>query len=263
MTESLTTMADDGVRLTEEQRRRRRARSIAIAVALAVLVGAFLRPDHRQARPGPADPAAQMTTPATKDTRSDGRIGMTAALCVVFVAGMVGMAFASVPLYRIFCSLTGYGGTTRQADAAPKATLARTVTVRFDANVANGLGWSFRPEQRQVTVKIGEPAEVAFLAENRTNAKSSGLASFNVTPGDVGAYFDKIACFCFSAQTLHAGEAVRMPVVFFVDPAIADDHELDGVGTITLSYTFFPTDAGEAPANRSPASRRDGRGSPF
>ena len=188
-----------------------------------------------------------MTTPAT-ETRTGGRIGMTAALCVVFVAAMVGMAFASAPLYRIFCSLTGYGGTTQQANAAPRATLARRVTVRFDANVANGLGWSFRPEQRQVTVKIGEPAEVAFLAENRTNAKSAGLAAFNVTPGDVGAYFDKIACFCFSAQTLKAGEAVRMPVVFFVDPAISDDHELDGVDTITLSYTFFPAAAGVVPA---------------
>jgi cytochrome c oxidase assembly protein subunit 11 len=187
-----------------------------------------------------------MTTP-TEQTRKGSRIGMTAAFCAVFVAAMVGMAFASVPLYRIFCSLTGYGGTTQRAKAAPQATLARTVTVRFDANVANGLGWSFRPEVRQVTVKLGEPAEVAFLAENRTMAKSAGLASFNVTPGETGAYFDKIACFCFSAQTLKAGESVRLPVVFFVDPAMVGDHELDGVDTITLSYTFFPTAAGEAP----------------
>ncbi len=173
---------------------------------------------------------------------------MTAAFCAVFVAGMVGMAFASVPLYRIFCSLTGYGGTTQRAKAAPQATLARTVIVRFDANVANGLGWSFRPEVRQVIVKLGEPAEVAFLAENRTAAKSSGLAAFNVTPGEAGAYFDKIACFCFSAQTLKAGESVRMPVVFFVDPLMVNDHDLDGVDTITLSYTFFPAAAGEVPA---------------
>jgi len=188
-----------------------------------------------------------MTTP-NQQTRKGGRIAMTGAFCAVFVAAMVGMAFASVPLYRIFCSFTGYGGTTQRAKAAPQATLARTVTVRFDANVANGLGWSFRPEVRQVTVKLGEPAEVAFLAENRTAAKSSGLASFNVTPGETGAYFDKIACFCFSAQTLKAGESVRMPVVFFVDPSMVNDHELDGVDTITLSYTFFPAAAGEAPA---------------
>ena len=101
----------------------------------------------------------------------------------------------------MFCSLTGYGGTTQRAKDAPQATLARTVTVRFDTNVANGLGWSFRPEVRQVIVKLGEPAEVAFLAENRTAAKSSGLAAFNVTPGEAGAYFDKIACFCFSAAS--------------------------------------------------------------
>jgi len=180
--------------------------------------------------------------------RSGSRIGMTAVFCVVFVAAMVGMSYAAVPLYRIFCSLTGYGGTTQRAKATPTAPLGRTVTVRFDANVANGLGWSFRPEQRQVTVKVGEPQEVAFLAENRTSAKNSGLASFNVTPGEAGAYFDKIACFCFSAQTLAAGEAVRMPVVFFVDPSIADDHELDVVDTITLSYTFFPAAAGVVPA---------------
>jgi len=188
-----------------------------------------------------------MTT-AAKEKRTSSRIGMTAAFCAVFVAAMVGMAFASVPIYRIFCSFTGYGGTTQRAKAAPQATLARMVTVRFDANVANGLGWSFRPEVRQVIVKLGEPAEVAFLAENRTAAKSSGLASFNVTPGEVGAYFDKIACFCFSAQTLEAGESVRMPVVFFVDPSMVGDHELDGVDTITLSYTFFPAAAGEVPA---------------
>jgi cytochrome c oxidase assembly protein subunit 11 len=186
------------------------------------------------------------TTDRDKDLRR--RIGMTAAFCAVFVAAMVGMAFASVPLYRIFCALTGYGGTTQRASAVPKDALSRTVTVRFDANVANGLGWSFRPETRSVTVKVGAPAEVAFLAENRTGAKNSGVASFNVTPVEVGAYFNKIACFCFSAQTLAAGEAVRMPVVFFVDPSIADDHELDGIDTITLSYTFFPAAAGEVPA---------------
>jgi cytochrome c oxidase assembly protein subunit 11 len=188
-----------------------------------------------------------MTTPA-QPKRTGSRIGMTAAFCAVFVAAMVGMAFASVPLYRIFCSLTGYAGTTQRAKAAPQATLARTVIVRFDANVANGLGWSFRPELRQVLVKLGEPAEVAFLAENRTAAKSSGLAAFNVTPGEAGAYFDKIACFCFSAQTLKAGESIRMPVVFFVDPSMVNDHDLDGVDTITLSYTFFPAAAGEVPA---------------
>jgi cytochrome c oxidase assembly protein subunit 11 len=180
--------------------------------------------------------------------RQRSRIAMTAAFCVVFVAGMVGMAYAAVPLYRIFCALTGYGGTTQRAKVAPSATVARTVTVRFDTNIGNGLGWSFRPEIRQVTVKLGEPAEVAFLAENRTAAKSSAVAAFNVTPGEAGAYFDKISCFCFKAQTLNAGESVRLPVVFFVDPAMVNDHDLDGVDTITLSYTFFPAAPEQAPA---------------
>src|SRR5262249_32503126 len=187
-----------------------------------------------------------MTTLASQK-RLNGRIGMTAAVCAVFVAAMVGMSFAAVPLYRIFCSLTGYGGTTQRADAAPKTTLARTMTVRFDTNVANGLGWSFLPEQRQVTVKVGQPAEIAFRAENRAGVANSGQASFNVTPGEVGAYFNKIACFCFNRQALKAGETVRMPVVFFIDPSIAGDHELDKVDTVTLSYTFYPAAAAEAP----------------
>src|SRR5260221_266306 len=129
-----------------------------------------LRADPGQARAGPVDAAAEMTTTG-KDKRLSRRIGMTAAVCTVFVAAMVGMAFASVPLYRIFCSLTGYGGTTQRANVAPKDTLARTVTVRFDANVANGLGWSFRPETRSGTVKVGAPAEGAFLPQNPTRAE--------------------------------------------------------------------------------------------
>jgi cytochrome c oxidase assembly protein subunit 11 len=189
-----------------------------------------------------------MTTPDGQRARRAGRVGMTAAFCAVFVAAMVGAAFASVPLYRIFCSLTGYGGTTQRAEAAPQSTLARLVTVRFDANIANGLGWSFRPERRQVTVRLGEPVEIAFLAENRSGADNSALASFNVTPGEAGAYFDKITCFCFHAETLKAGESARLPVVFFVDPAMAADRDLDGIDTITLSYTFFPAAAGEVPA---------------
>ncbi|MEO8669079.1 MAG: cytochrome c oxidase assembly protein [Bauldia sp.] len=166
--------------------------------------------------------------------------GIIAALCVVFVAGMVGMSFAAVPLYRIFCQVTGYQGTTQRATVGPAAAIQRTVTIRFDSNIANGLGWSFRPEQRSVTIKVGEVAKVAFRAENRGAAASSGTAAFNVTPGEAGAYFNKLACFCFTEQTLAAGEKLDMPVVFFVDPAIVKDHELDSVDTITLSYTFYP-----------------------
>jgi cytochrome c oxidase assembly protein subunit 11 len=185
--------------------------------------------------------------------------GLVAALCVVFVAAMVGMSFAAVPLYRIFCQVTGYFGTTQRASTAPDAVIDRKVTIRFDSNIANGLGWSFRPEQRSITLKVGEVGEVAFFAENRSGTASSGTASFNVAPAEAGAYFNKLACFCFTEQTLAAGEKADMPVVFFVDPAIADNPELDGVDTITLSYTFFPAAAPARPV--AAATESDERGS--
>ncbi|MCR4282451.1 MAG: cytochrome c oxidase assembly protein [Bauldia sp.] len=168
-------------------------------------------------------------------------LGLSAAACAVFVAGMVGVTFAAVPLYRVFCQATGYGGTTQKAETAPAATLDRVVTVRFDANVGNGLGWSFRPLVREVKVRLGEVGRVSFFAENRMNRVSTGAAAFNVAPGEVGVYFNKIACFCFNEQTLAAGERVEMPVTFFVDPAFADDPDLGGTDTITLSYTFYPS----------------------
>jgi len=168
-------------------------------------------------------------------------LGLTAAACVVFVAGMVGMSYAAVPLYRIFCQVTGYDGTPLRADAAPDRTIERTITVRFDGNVMNGLGWSFRPIERQVKIKVGEVKEISFRAESRMPTETTGTASFNVTPEIAGAYFNKLACFCFSEQTLKPGEVVDMPVQFFIDPAIAEDRELDYIDTITLSYTFFPS----------------------
>lgn len=181
-------------------------------------------------------------TPIPPAGRKPSNLGLTAAACAVFVAAMVGMSFAAVPLYRIFCEATGYGGTTRRAEAAPASALDREITVRFDANIGNGLGWSFRPLQREVRMKVGEVGQVAFVASNRGAAETTGTATFNVTPGEAGAYFNKIACFCFTEQTLAAGQTVDMPVVFFVDPAIADDPDLDVVGTITLSYTFYPAE---------------------
>jgi cytochrome c oxidase assembly protein subunit 11 len=181
--------------------------------------------------------------------------GLTAAVCAVFVAGMVGMSFAAVPLYRIFCQATGYQGTTRQAAAGPEKTVDRLVTIRFDANIANGLGWSFRPVKRSILVKVGEVATVEFLAENRTGAPTTGHASFNVQPDAAGAYFNKLSCFCLTDQTLAAGQKIEMPVVFFVDPAIADDPDLKGMDTITLSYSFFPADAPSKPlAAANPAT---------
>ena len=167
--------------------------------------------------------------------------GLTAAACVVFVAGMVGMAFAAVPLYRIFCQVTGFGGTTQQASAAPGETVDRYVTVRFDANIASDLGWSFRPLGRSVRVKLGEVGQGSFLAQNRGQRTTTGTAVFNVTPTLAGVYFNKLECFCFTDQTLAPRQAAEMGVAFFVDPAYADDPDLDPVTTITLSYTFFPT----------------------
>jgi cytochrome c oxidase assembly protein subunit 11 len=176
-----------------------------------------------------------------------GRLAFTAAACAVFVAGMVGMSFAAVPLYRIFCQLTGYGGTTQRAEVAPGASVDRVVRVRFDSNIGNGLGWSFRPLEREIRVKVGAVAEVKFLAENRGTTAVSGTAAFNVTPGEAGAYFTKISCFCFSEQTLAPGERRELPVVFFVDPSMVQDRNLDVVDTITLSYTFYPSEPSTPP----------------
>lgn len=175
------------------------------------------------------------------------RYGLTAAACGVFVLTMLGAAFASVPLYDMFCKVTGYGGTPVRADSAPEEAIARTITVRFDGNVANGIGWAFRPEQRQVKVKVGEIHQVNFFAENRTDHVSTGTATFNVTPELTGQYFNKIACFCFTSQTLKPGERVEMPVTFFIDPAIDDNAQARFIDTITLSYTFFPS-SDETPA---------------
>ncbi len=181
-----------------------------------------------------------MTDGANPKPRRRLNLGLTAAVCAVFVAGMVGMSFAAVPLYRIFCQVTGYGGTTRVAQAAPKRILDRVVTVRFDSNISNNLGWSFRPVKRQVQVRLGEVGNVSFLAENRTTRTETGTAAFNVAPDQAGAYFNKIACFCFTDQTLAPGQQKELGVSFFVDPAYADDPNLENITTITLSYSFYP-----------------------
>ncbi len=184
-----------------------------------------------------------MTAPAQPGPKR-GRLGLTAAACAVFVAAMVGAAFAASPFYSLFCSLTGFGGATRRAEHAPANVSNRTVTVRFDGNISNDLGWSFRPEQRQMTVHLGEVAEAAFLAENRGPVRTSGVAAFNVTPAEDGVYFNKLACFCFNEQSLDPGEKARWVVQFFVDPAILDDPTEKSLDTITLSYTFFPAAGG-------------------
>ena len=174
--------------------------------------------------------------PAAKRSR---RNGVTALIAGAVGIGMVGMAFAAVPLYQLFCQVTGFGGTTQRADQAAEEILDRIVIVQFDSNSAPDLGWDFRPRDRRVSVRVGEPIEIVYLATNTTDHVTTGTASFNVTPETVGGYFMKIACFCFTEQTLQPGETVEMPVLFYVDPSIVEDRNLDYVDTITLSYTFF------------------------
>lgn len=164
-----------------------------------------------------------------------------ALLCSAVVLGMIGLSYASVPLYRIFCQMTGFGGTTQRAQAAPEQVLTRQIIVRFDASVAKGLNWQFAPEQGPQTLKIGEVGLAFFRAKNLTDVPLSGTASFNVTPAKAGAYFSKIECFCFTEQQLAAGQEIDMPVQYFIDPSIEDDENMHDVKTITLSYTFHHT----------------------
>jgi cytochrome c oxidase assembly protein subunit 11 len=155
------------------------------------------------------------------------------------IAGMVGLTAASVPLYRLFCQVTGYGGTTQRAEVVPERVAATPVTVLFNADVAPGLPWRFRPAQRRLEVLPGEQHLAFYVAENRSSEPVVGMATFNVTPHKAGAYFHKLACFCFEQQTLRPGERVEMPVSFYVDPALLDDPSTRDVREITLSYTFF------------------------
>lgn len=169
---------------------------------------------------------------------------LVAATLVAVVGGMVGLAYASVPLYRLFCQVTGYGGTPQtgaQAKAAAERVqpTAEMITVEFDANVNGDLPWTFAPEQRRVQVHLGEQALVFFKAKNISDRPVTGMATFNVTPHKAGSYFSKIECFCFTEQTLKPGEEIEMPVSFYVDPGIRKDEGTSDVRAITLSYTFF------------------------
>ena len=170
----------------------------------------------------------------------------TAIILGGVVFGMLGMAYAAVPLYRIFCQVTGYGGTTGVAAAADKIVAEREIAVRFNADHAANLPWSFKPEQREVRIKVGETGLAFFAAENFGKKAITGSAVYNVTPQKAGEYFNKIQCFCFTEQTLQPGEKVDMGVSFFVDPEIINDHDLDDVKTITLSYSFYRKDDDKA-----------------
>ena len=165
-------------------------------------------------------------------------VGMRAAL---FGLAMLGLAFASVPLYRVFCQVTGFGGTTMKADAAPGA-VAGEIGVRFDANIIATLPWKFVPEQETVRIHPGARTTIYYDATNYTARSTTGQAIFNVSPEQAGKYFSKIECFCFTEQTLKPGESVRMPVVFFVDPKLREDPATRDIDEITLSYTFYPVE---------------------
>jgi cytochrome c oxidase assembly protein subunit 11 len=182
-----------------------------------------------------------------------------AAACGVFVAVMVGAAYAAVPLYNWLCRTTGFGGTTQVASAGPGRTLDRKLTVRFDANVHGGLPWRFEPEQNSIEVKLGEVVTVSYRVVNESARETVGIASYNVSPPTVGAYFSKINCFCFTDQRLKGGEKRGMTVVFFVDPALAQDSEQDGLDTITLSYTMYPVRQPDPPRAQNRATPAAGR----
>jgi cytochrome c oxidase assembly protein subunit 11 len=156
------------------------------------------------------------------------------------VAGMAMLAYASVPLYRLFCQVTGYGGTTQEASAFPSKTFDRRINVRFNADTDPNLPWEFKPGEKSMTVKVGAPILTYYKAHNESNEAVKGQAVYNVVPHKAGPYFVKVECFCFTEQVLKAGERVNMPISFYVDPTIMDDPEMDNVDTITLSYTFFP-----------------------
>jgi len=181
-----------------------------------------------------------MQSPAQK--RQNRRVGFIAA--GVF-AGMVGMAYASVPLYRAFCNATGFNGTALRAAQAPAVASDKFINIRFDANSASELGWAFAPKQTVMRVKIGEQNIATFEARNNGAIENVGSAVYNISPPTAGAYFNKIQCFCFTRQVLKAGEAAEFPVTFFVDPDILKDADGKLIPEITLSYTFYPADAAQ------------------
>ncbi|GIU67176.1 cytochrome c oxidase assembly protein CtaG [Candidatus Phycosocius spiralis] len=164
------------------------------------------------------------------------RFGLIAAFVPL---AMLGASYAAVPLYQLFCQVTGYGGTTQVATAAASTVLSRTIQVRFDANVAPGVPWSFKPEKPVVSLKLGENGLAFYTVKNESDRPVTAVATYNVTPHKVGPYFQKLECFCFQDRTLQPGESMELPVIFYVDPALATDRNVDEVTEVTLSYTFF------------------------
>jgi cytochrome c oxidase assembly protein subunit 11 len=188
------------------------------------------------------------------------RDAVVAATCGLVVVLMVGASYAAVPFYNWFCRATGFNGTTQVATSAPAgAPLARKIAIRFDSNVAPGLPWKFEPEKTEIEVRIGEVVTVYYNVINQAARTTTGQAAYNVAPLTVGAYFEKINCFCFTEQTMAPGEKRQMAVVFYVDPSIVNDSDNDGLNTITLSYTFYPVrDPAPKPVAASESDKRKG-----
>jgi cytochrome c oxidase assembly protein subunit 11 len=180
--------------------------------------------------------------------------------CVGALLFMGAATYAAVPLYRMFCQVTGFGGTPMRAEKASETVVDRTITVRFDANVTPGMPWEFQPEQRTITLKLGENALAFYKAHNNSDKTLTGTAGFNVSPDLAGAYFSKIECFCFTEQTLAPGESIDMPVSFYVDPAILKDRDAAHINEITLSYTFYPVAGSGAAAEVKPQQPQQQKG---
>jgi cytochrome c oxidase assembly protein subunit 11 len=198
-------------------------------------------------------------TSETNNQAPSRRHRATALWCAALVAVMVGAAYASVPLYRLFCQVTGFDGTPRIANAPSTQVLDKTVDIRFDANVAPGLAWRFEPARNTMQVKIGENTLAFYRATNLSDRPLRGTATYNVLPEQAAPFFNKLECFCFKEQLLQPGETLEMPVSFFIDPQIVGDKDAHGVRHITLSYTFYPVTLpqpglAERPATGTPAA---------
>jgi cytochrome c oxidase assembly protein subunit 11 len=184
---------------------------------------------------------------------------VVACSAAVFAAFMVGRAYAAVPLYDWFCRATGFNGTTQVSTAAPGEILDRKITIRFDANVGGGLPWRFEPEQNSIEVRIGEVVTVNYRVINQAARETTGIAAYNVSPLNIGSYFHKINCFCFTDQTLKAGEKRELAVVFYIDPSIAKDDDGADLSTITLSYSFYPQREPQRPVADNASASKPGR----
>jgi cytochrome c oxidase assembly protein subunit 11 len=183
------------------------------------------------------------------------KLHRTALACAGIAVGMIGLAYASVPLYDLFCKVTGFDGTPIARESNDSEVLNRTISVRFDANVSPGLKWRFSPEKPEIKVKLGETTTVYYKVTNTGDKPATGIATYNVQPDLAGTYFSKLECFCFTEQTLQPGESLESAVVFYVDPRLAQDSDVKDLSSITLSYTYFPSKAGKPVAEATSSTQ--------